>query len=439
MKETLGSGDVYTRLLRIAELAREDRKKVFTSLHQVIDIKFLQEAYRRTRKDGATGVDGVTAKEYEQDLEKNLCGLLERFKSGTYRAPPVKRAYIPKGDGTKERPIGIPSLEDKILQRAVAMVMEAIYEQDFHSNSYAFRPKRSAHGALDALREQLMEMKGGWVLELDIKSFFDTLDHGHLRAFLDQRVRDGVLRKAIDKWLKAGVMEGGHVSYPGEGTPQGGVISPLLANIYLHHVLDVWVEDVVKPRMRGQMFLIRYADDAVLVFEAEHDAQTVLGVLPKRFGKYGLTLHPEKTRLLPFRRPPFRGSGPGEPKRMTFDFLGFTHYWSRSLKGFWVIKRSTAKGRMSRALRVISAWCKEHMHAAVSEQHRGLGLKLQGHFGYFGITGNYESLTAFRHWVRRIWRYWLNRRSQNARMTWEKFELLVKRYPLPAARVVHSI
>jgi group II intron reverse transcriptase/maturase len=256
---------------------------VFTTLAHHIDMDFLGEAYRRTRKDGAAGVDGQTAADYAGKLEENLRSLLERFKSGRYEAPPVRRVHIPKGDGTKTRPIGIPTFEDKVLQRAVTMVLEAVYEQDFLDCSYGFRPNRSAHEALQTLWEGTMEMHGGWVLEMDIQGFFDSLDHQHLRGFLDQRVRDGVLRRAIDKWLKAGVLEDGAVVHKEGGTPQGGVVSPLLANVYLHEVLDRWFEADVKPRLKGRGFLIRYADDAVMVFSLESDARKVMTVLAKRF------------------------------------------------------------------------------------------------------------------------------------------------------------
>ena len=435
--------DVSTKLQRIAQLAKEDPKRALTTLAHHIDIEFLREAYRRARKDGATGVDDQTAEEYELCLEVNLRSLLDRLKSGTYRAPPVRRVHIPKGDGKKTRPIGIPTFEDKVLQRAVSMVLEAIYEEEFYPFSYGFRPRRGPHDALQYLWDGLMAMGGGWVLEVDIKSFFDTLDHGHLRAFLDQRVRDGVLRRAIDKWLKAGVLEDGKLSYPDEGSPQGGVISPILANIYLHEVLDRWFEEMVKPRLRGQAFVVRFADDFVIAFALESDARRVYEVLPKRFEKFGLTIHPDKTRLVRFHRPRRDSCGKGQDSQGgtpgSFVLLGFTHFWSRSLRGNWAIKRRTASSRFRRALRRIDDWCRHSRHVAIKEQQRQLWLKLKGHYGYYGITGNSYAIGRFRYWVGRAWRRWLNRRSQRARMSWDKFNRLLKVYPLPPARCVHSI
>ena len=344
MPGTPSPDPISTRRQRIAELARQSPQAAFTTLAHHIDIDWLYEAYLRTRKDGAVGVDGQTAADYAADLEGNLRSLLDRAKSGRYQAPPVRRVHIPKGTGSETRPIGIPTFEDKVLQRAVAMVLEAVYEQDFLDCSYGFRPGRSAHQALDALWHRLMEVRGGWVLEIDIRKFFDALDHRHLHAILRRRVRDGVLLRLIGKWLKAGVLEDGCVTHPESGSPQGGVISPILANAYLHEVLDTWFEQTVKPRLKGRASLIRYADDAVLVFEVEGDARRVLDVLPKRFGKYGLTLHPEKTRLVPFQgRPPGSPPGPRDERPGTFDFLGFTHYWGRTLKGNWAVKRKTAE------------------------------------------------------------------------------------------------
>jgi len=278
-----------------------------------IDIELLREAHELVRKDGAVGVDGQTAAEYAEALEENLASLLERFKSGAYKAPPVRRVHIPKGSGSKTRPIGIPTFEDKILQRAVLMVLEAVYEEDFLPCSFGFRRGRSAHQALETFWRSSMDMGGGVVLEVDIEGFFDSLAHVHLRSFLDERVRDGVIRRTIDKWLKAGVLEAGRVMHPNEGSPQGGVISPLLANVYLHHVLDTWFENEIKPRLKGRAFLVRYADDVVIVLENEDDARRLKAVLPKRFAKYGLKLHPEKTRDVPFRRPAQRGHDDNKP------------------------------------------------------------------------------------------------------------------------------
>lgn len=428
---------VSTRLQRIAQLAREDPERSFLSLAHHIDVDLLREAYRRTRKDGAPGVDGQTGADYQENLEENLQSLLDRLKSGRYQAPPVRRAYIPKGsDPSKKRPIGMPTFEDKVLQRAVAMVLEAVYEQDFLDCSYGFRPGRSAHQAIRKLWQGLTEMRGGWVVEADIEGFYDNLDRSQLRDFLDRRVRDGVIRRVLDKWLKAGVLEGGTLSHPLTGTPQGGVISPLLSNIYLHEVLDTWFEAVVKPRLQGEAFLIRFADDFVLVFQEESDARRVLEVLPKRFGKYGLSLHPDKTRLVRFEPPASKegqGKTPREPK--SFDFLGFTHFWERSRRGRWMVKRKTASDRITRFLRRISQWCQDNRHAPMAWQQRQLLSKLRGHGGYYGITGNSKSLSSVHHWVKRIWLKWLSRRSRTSTWTWERFNLLLKRYPLPNLRI----
>jgi RNA-directed DNA polymerase len=439
---TLSPERVSTRLKRIAELAQKAPRMAFTTLAHLIDIDLLHVAYRLTRKDGAPGVDGQTADSYERNLEANLQSLLDRFKSGTYQAPPVRRVYIPKADGSKTRPIGIPTFEDKVLQRAVAMILEAIYEQDFSSCNYGFRPGRSAHQALNALWMGLMDMHGGAVLELDIQKFFDTLDHGHLRDFLDQRVRDGVLRRTIDKWLAAGVLEDGRVTHPEFGSPQGGVVSPIISNVYLHEVLDRWFHDVVMPRLKGQAMLIRYADDAVIVFSREADAQRVLAVLPKRFGKYGLTLHPEKTRLVSFRQPklyPSRRGGDEKRRPDTFDFLGFTHYWGKSLRKTWIVKRKTARTRLARALKSIGAWLKQNLHLPFDDQRVALTQKLRGHYGYYGITGNVRALSIFRDQMIRLWRKWLSRRSQRARLNWTQFSSMLNRVPIPSAYVAHSV
>jgi RNA-directed DNA polymerase len=440
MPETSSSTSISPRLERIAKLAKQSPKMTFTTLAHHIDIDWLREAYRRTRKSGAPGVDGQRSEEYAADLEGNLQSLLARAKSGTYRAPPVRRVFIPKGDGEGQRPLGVPTFEDKILQRAVAMTLEAVYEQDFLDCSYGFRPKRSAHDALNALRNELMRLGSGWVLEADLRKFFDTLDHSHLRELLQQRVRDGVLLRLIGKWLNAGVLTGNELSHPESGSPQGGVVSPLLANIYLHEVLDVWFETMVKPRLNGRASLFRYADDFVIVFSRRDDAQRVMDVLPKRLGKYGLALHPDKTRLVRFRRPARRtsrkagGTKLGWPE--SFDFLGFTHHWMESKKGKWVVKLRTAVSRISRTLRRATDWCRRHRHQPVPWQHEQLCRALLGHYGYFSITGNVRQVERVRREVVGIWRKWLNRRSQRRCMPWPRMRALLERYPLPEPRVM---
>jgi len=427
--------------MRIAELAREAPELAFTTLAHVIDIGFLNQAFLRTRRDGAVGIDGQTAEQYEENLVGNLESLLNRAKDGSYRAPPVRRVHIPKGDGGKTRPIGIPTFEDKVLQRAVAMILEAIYENDFVDFSWGFRPARSAHLAIEATRSELMKMPaGGWVLEVDIQGFFDALDHDLLREILSQRVKDGVLTRLIGKWLHAGVVEDAVVRHTSKGTPQGGVISPILANIYLHDVFDTWFVSEVLPRMRGRCFATRYADDIIIGFDNEEDARRVLDVLPKRFGKYGLTLHPEKTRLVDFGRP-YKGTKKrrrNRTQRTSFDMLGFTLYWGKSRKGYWIVQQKTASSRLRRATKVIWQWCRKHRHSPVALQHEALSRKIKGHYAYYGVTGNSRALSEFLHQVERAWRYWLNRRSQRNAMPWDKYALLTKRYPLPTPRIVHT-
>jgi group II intron reverse transcriptase/maturase len=337
----MNPANLLTKWFWIVALARRKLGAVLFSLNHVIDFEWMREAYIRTRKDGATGIDGVTAEGYETNLEANLRDLLERIKSGRYKAPPVRRTYIPKADGS-QRPLGIPSFEDKVAQRAVAMILEAVYEQDFLSCSYGFRPGRSAHQALRQLSSAITVRKQYWVLDVDIRKYFDSISHSHLREILDQRVTDGVVRRMIDKWLNAGVLEEGNLHFATEGTPQGGVISPMLSNIFLHHVLDKWFEDEVRPRMRGKATLVRFADDFVMTFETYHDARRVMDVLGKRLGRFGLTLHPDKTRFIDFR-PHRHGGTPPDCKAESFDFLGFTHSWGKSRKGKDVVRQTGQK------------------------------------------------------------------------------------------------
>ena len=439
---------VLTVQERIAELAQRAPDFAFYSLAHHIDLNWLETAYDRTRKEGSAGIDGVTGKEYAEKLQENLQNLLERLKTGTYKAPPVKRVHIPKGTGKETRPIGIPTFEDKILQRAVVMLMEPIYEQDFHNGSYGFRPGRSAHQALEEVWKTTMDVTGGWVLEVDIRKFFDTLDHKHLREFVSQRVRDGVLRRLIGKWLKAGVMEEGEIRYSESGSPQGGVISPLLANIYLHYVLDEWFDKQVKPMMRGKSRLIRYADDFVIIFQQKYDAERVKEVISKRFEKYGLTVHPDKTKLIDFRAPYHyerrrneqkNDSGNGCGKPGTFDLLGFTHYWGKTRKGGQAVQRKTMRSRIVRSVQKVDQWCRRNRHKPVIEQWRKLCEKVKGHYGYYGITGNIRSLGRFLYQVHHSWQRWLNRRNRKRDVTWSEYNLLRETYPLPIPKIVHSV
>jgi group II intron reverse transcriptase/maturase len=432
--------DVSTKQQRIADNAKKLPGVSFCSLAHHMDVAWLAEAYNRTRKDGAVGIDGQTAVRYAQGLDENLKDLLERAKSGRYRAPAVRRVHIPKPGSKETRPIGIPTFEDKVLQRAVVMLLEPIYETDFYGISFGFRPGKSQHQALRYLREGIFKNSGGWAIDLDIRKFFDTLDHAKLREIVAKRVRDGVVRKLIDKWLKAGVMEKGELTRTDRGTPQGGVISPLLSNIYLHEVLDAWFVQDVRPRMKGRSFIVRFADDAVMGFSVKEDAERVMAVLPKRFVKYGLTVHPEKTRLLDIRKPVTEsGRADDGTKPGTFAFLGFTHYWGVSRKGNWAVMQKTETKRLSRAIQNLTKWQKEHRHDPINHQHEAISLKLKGHYAYYGITGNSRSLGKFLYVVTRNWFKWLNRRSRNRHLVWDKFAKYLKQRPLPPPRIVHSV
>lgn len=435
MAGTLRPDSISTRRHRIAELASREPKQALTTLAHHIDRAWLREAWTRTRKDGAAGIDGVTATEYAVGLDERLGELEDLVKAGRWRAPPVRRAYIPK-DGGKRRPLGIPTIEDKLLQRAFVMLLEPVFEADFLDVSYGFRPGRSAHDALNALRDGLREMGGGWVLDVDLRSYFDTVDHAILRELVRERVRDGVVLRMIGKWLNAGVMESGAVHRPGRGTPQGGVVSPLLANVYLHHAVDVWFAQDVVPRMRGRAFMVRYADDFVMVFENREDAVRVLKVLPRRLHRYRLEMNPEKTRLVYFGRP---GRDHDDDDPGTFDFLGFTLYWGKSRKGWQVIRWKTSKKRVNRTLKSFNEWLRRHRHLPVREQQQALNRKLRGHYAYFGLTMNIRALQSVFQRVLRLWRAWLNRRSQRGRMPWRRFEEVMRQHPLARPRIVHSI
>jgi len=421
-------------LERIEMLAKAKPDLVFTSLVHRVNLGLLRDSFRLVRKSDAAGVDEMTAKEYAENLDQNLYNLHERLRRGQYVAMPVKRIWLEKEDG-KLRPIGIPALEDKIVQKAVETILYCIYDVDFYDFSHGFRKGHSQHMALNEIREQCMKKNINWILDADVKGFFDNIDHKLLQDVIKQRVNDGGILKLIGKWLNAGVVEDGITSYPETGTPQGGVISPLLANIFLHNVLDDWFVKEVKPRMKGRCFIIRFADDFIIGFELLSDARRVMKFLPKRFERFGLSLNMEKTKLLPFMKPDRKG----KYKPETFDFLGFTYYWARSLRGFWVIKKKTAKKRLNRFMKLLWQWCKKNRHKPLSEQHEMLCSKLRGFYQYFGLIGNFKALEMVYEYAFKAWRQWLSRRSHKGGITWENFLKFKLNFPLPKPRIVHNI
>lgn len=445
-KEELSKLPVSTKQQRIAKIAQQKRGEALTLLHHYIDEGWLRAAFSQLRKESAPGVDAQTVREYRLNLEGNLKSLLKRAKTGAYKAPPVRRVKIPKAGNEKEyRPLGIPTTEDKVLQKAVQMVLEPIYECEFYEFSHGFRRGKSAHQGLEYLWQGIMGENIQWILDLDIRSFFDTVKHETLRKLLHKRVRDGVITRLIGKWLKAGVLEDGSIHYRDEGTPQGGIISPILSNIYLHEALDKWYVQVVQPRLQGRSLMVRFADDAILGFETKAEAEKVLSALTKRFEKFGMELHPAKTKLVYFGKPGKSSSNDNDadgkgPKPGSFDFLGFTHHWGRSKKGYWVVKRKTAGKKFREKLRIMNRWCRQHRHYPIDFQYEKLCQKIKGHYAYYGITGNMRGLQRYRNEVRRIWKKWLCRRSWKKRLNWERFNQFTTQHcPLPPAKVVHSI
>lgn len=377
-------GKMSTLEMQIAERARNNPGEALTNLQQFIDETVLTECFNSLNKKGASRVDRETWYEYNEQKGDRIPGLLRKFKSGAYRAPNIRRVYIPKGDG-KQRPLGIPTVEDKLLQTAVANVLTPVYEEIFYDTSYGFRPGKSQHQALDMLFKEVSFEGKRYIIDADMKNYFGSIDHQRLREFLDLRIKDGVIRKMIDKWLNAGILEDGNVSYPREGTPQGGSISPLLSNIYLHYVLDEWFIGQIQPLLKGQSFIIRYADDFLLGFTRKEDAERVMQVLPKRLGKYGLDLHPEKTRLIELRDG--KGRKPG-----TFDFLGFTHYMGKSQKGRAILKRKTSSKKLCASLKRMNEWLRHNRNKRVGELIELMNQKMQGHYGYYGVTFNSKQI-----------------------------------------------
>jgi RNA-directed DNA polymerase len=432
MTDTSMPETMTPKLLEVRERAKRSPQMRFLSLAHLIDEEALERAYGRIRKDAAVGVDGVTKEQYGQELKSNVASLHGRMKTMRYRHQPLRRVHIPKGKGAT-RPIGISSVEDKVVQGALREVLEAVYEPIFYDGSYGFRPGRSAHDALRSLNQVLVRGEVNWILEADIKSFFDSVDRKMLIEMLRERVADTSLLRLVGKCLHVGILDGEDYSEPDEGTAQGSSLSPLLGNVYLHHVLDQWFERDVLPRMQGKAHLIRYADDFVIGFEREDDAKRVMSVLGQRFERFGLQLHPDKTHLLPFRRPtqgPGKGKGPA-----TFDLLGFTLYWRRTVAGRWMPTLKTRKARLRRAIMAVADWCRSHRHESVKEQHAALTRRIEGHFNYFGVNGNLRSLEVFRRQVVRAWRKWLSRRGQRKPLSWKRFQDLLRRLPLPRPRI----
>lgn len=420
-------------LLRVVERVRRDPHARQRSLGYLIDIEALRRSYRGLRKGAAAGVDGVTKAVYGEDLEGNLQDLHRRLREMKYRHQPLRRVRIAKGKG-QTRPIGISATEDKIVQGALREILEAVYEPTFRDCSYGFRGGRSAHDALRTLNRVTRTGKVNVILEADIQSFFDSVDRPLLREMLEQRIADKSFKRLVAKCLHMGVLEGEEFSRPEVGTAQGSILSPTLGNIFLHNVLDVWFEDEVKPRLAGEATLIRYADDFIICFEHARDAERTKEALGKRLDRFKLKLHPDKTRLVEFRRPSRNEPGGKGPE--TLSFLGFVVHWRRNRQGpGWHLSWKTRAARMQRAISAITDYCRRHRHEPVASQHLALKSRIQGHFNYFGVNDNTRCLSALIFQVERAWHKWLNRRSQRSRLNWKRFRDLKRAYPLPRPRV----
>jgi RNA-directed DNA polymerase len=427
---------VPSALERIRQAAKRNREERFTALyHHIYELGRLREAYLSLKRGAAPGVDGETWRAYGENLEGNLADLSERLKRGAYRAKPVRRVYIPKGDG-RERPIGVTTVEDKIVQRATVEVLNAVYETDFMGYSYGFRPGRNPHNALDALWVGLTTRKVNWVLDADIRGYFDAIDHGWLEKFIEHRIGDRRVIRLIQKWLKAGVLEDGTRIQSETGTPQGGSASPLLANVYLHYVFDLWVQQW-RRRAQGEVIVVRYADDFIVGFQHREDAEQFLADLRGRLEQFSLELHPEKTRLIEFGRFAARDRAQrGEGKPETFDFLGFTHICGRQRNGRFTVKRKTSRKRMQQKLKEVRAELRRRMHDPVPEVGRWLGSVVRGHAQYYGVPGNGKTIHTFCHRIGWLWKQTASRRSQHSHATWEQVLRWERRW-IPPTRICH--
>jgi RNA-directed DNA polymerase len=423
-------------LERVRQAARQRKKERFTALLHHVTVDLLREAFYALKRKAAPGVDGLRWQDYEAGLEDNLRDLHTRVHRGAYRALPVRRRYIPKPGG-KQRPLGIAALEDKIVQRAVVEVLNAIYEEDFLGFSYGFRPGRSQHDALDALAVGICNTPVNWILEVDIRSFFDSVSHEWLVRFLEHRIGDERIIRLVHKWLKAGVLEDGEWSVSDEGTPQGAVASPLLANVYLHYVFDLWAARWRRREARGNVIIVRYADDIAVGFEHEADARRFWEAMRSRFEQFSLALHPDKTRLLEFGRHAAANRmrrGLGKPE--TFTFLGFTFICGKSRRGAFQLQRKTRRDRMRAKLREIKEQLQRRMHEPIPEQGKWLKQVVSGFFAYHAVPTNSRALSAFRHYVTDRWRRTLRRRSQKDGMTWERITKIADAW-LPQPRILH--
>lgn len=431
---------VATKLQRIAEKARRESGCRFTSLFHLMNVEMLRECFRQLRKDAAAGIDKVTKKEYGANLEKNLTALVEKLHRMSYIPLPVRRVYIPKPGSSKERPLGIPALEDKLVQAGLARILSAIYEQDFIDDSYGFRPGRGCHDALRALSDEVEGGRIHYIVDVDIKGFFDNVDHEWLMKFLGHRIVDKRVLRYVKRFLKAGIMEEGAVSASDKGTPQGGIVSPILANIYLHYSLDLWFTRVFQKGCYGQSRMIRYADDFVVCFQREVDAIRFRHELDERLFRFGLEISPEKTKTIEFGSFAEAKAKKRGGKAATFDFLGFTHYCSRSRNGrHFRMKRVTSHKKFTAKIRMFRDWLKASRTLPTDELMEKVASKLRGHFAYYGVTDNSRGISRFAYEIRCLLFKWLNRRGKRGCMNWEKFNLFLKKFPLPRPRIMVNL
>jgi len=427
-----------TKVTMLAARARKIRREPLRTMAHLIDREWLEESWKRLRKGAANGVDAVSADAYSEDLQANLEHLLEKMRSGGYCPPPVKRVYIPKPDG-RRRPLGLPTVEDKLAQRAVSMLLSAVYEQEFLPMSYGFRSGRSAHQAVEGAKAAIAQGKVSWVVDADIRAFFDEMDHRWMMKFVNHRIGDKAILRLISRWLKAGVMEDGKLVKASTGAPQGGVLSPVLSNIYLHYVIDLWVMKVVSNHIRGEMHSFRYADDVLFCFQYRRDAIRYMDALRRRLQKFGLCLNEDKTQLVRFGRFAERDRRRrGEP-RATFGFLGFTFYNRRSRADKYTVGCRTQSKRLSGAMNRITAWCRANRHQSVVWQARYLNAMLRGHYHYYGLSGNFRSVAAFYRHTVTMWHRYLCRRSQRAYLTWSKYMRILTTHPLVKPHLPHAV